>query len=136
MGVIRRIKFKKPKRAKVELGRFYGLDHRVDGDVSGYNRADVCYNFSCKDGTLRPSFGLKNVRDLYTIANYDIVESVYYFRHNDYANGVNDDRIISYCRSGNMYTVSASGGQFVKIPGLHFSSKPKGVCYNYNSKDV
>ena len=57
MGVIRKLKLKMPRRTRVELGRFYNVDHRVDGDVGAFNRAKLCYNFSCKDGTLKTSLG-------------------------------------------------------------------------------
>ena len=136
MGVVKRLKLKRPRRVRVELGRFYNVDHRLDGDVGSFNRAQLCYNFSCEEGTLKPSFGLKSKKDEYKVPNYDVINSVYFFRHNDYINGVNDDRIIAYGTSGDMYSVSASGGEYVKIPGLHFNQKPIGVCYNYNSKDV
>ena len=136
MGFVGELKLKKPRRAVVNFGRFYGVDHRVDGDVSGFNRADMCFNFSCKDGTLKTTFGLKNVNDKFTLPDYAIIDSLYYFRRNDYENGVNDDRLIAYATSGKMYTAPASGGELTLIEGLTFNKKPIGVCYNYNSKDV
>ena len=136
MGLVRNLKLRRPRRARVELGRFYNVDHRVDGDVGAFNRANLCYNFSCKDGTLKTSFGLKNMQSTYKVPNNDLINAVYFYKHNDYVNGVNDDRIIAYGTSGDMYTVSVNGGNYVKIEGLHFSKKPIGVCYNYNSKDV
>ena len=136
MGTVRKLKLNKPRKAVVKLGRFYGVDHRVDGDVGGYNRAEMCYNLSFKDGSLKTSFGLKSVEDKFGLPNYGIIDGLYYFRHNDYENNVNDDRIVAYALSGDMYTVSAAGGDFELIQGLRFNKKPIGVCYNYNGQDV
>ena len=136
MGIVRKLKLKKPRRARVELGRFYNVDHRIDGDVGGFNKAKVCYNFTCKDGALKTSFGLKGLQSTYRLPNYEIFDAIYFYKRNDYVNGVNDDRIIAYSTSGNMFVVSASGGAYTQIAGLTFTKKPIGVCYNYNSKDV
>ncbi|MBR2384493.1 MAG: hypothetical protein IKA99_02675 [Clostridia bacterium] len=133
---MRNLKLNRPRRARIELGKFYNVDHRIDGEVGSYNRAELCYNFSCKDGSLKTSFGLRSVGSKYTLPNYEVIDAIYYFRHNDYENGVNADKIIAYGVSGSMYCVPASGGAYQKIPNLSFTKKPIGVCYNYNSKDV
>ncbi len=136
MGTVRELKLKHPRRTRVDLGRFYGVDHRVDGDVGGHNRADMSYNFTCKDGTLKTSIGLKSIKDKYKLPDYAIMDAVYYFKHNDYQTGQSDDRILAYANTGDVYGVSVGGGAFEKIEGLSFTKKPIGVCYNYNSKDV
>lgn len=136
MGIVRKLKLKKPRRSIIELGRFYNVDHRIDGDVGGFNKASLCYNFTCKDGSLKTSFGLKSLQSTYSLPNYEIFDAIYFYKRNDYVSGLNDDRIIAYSITGNMFEVSASGGAYTKIEGLNFSKKPIGVCYNYNSKDV
>lgn len=136
MGIVKRLNLKKQTRARLELGRFYGVDTRVDGDVGSFNKAVRCCNVSVKDGTLKSSFGIKSNGDKYVLPDNEELVSVYYFKHNDYEMGVSDDRIIAYASSGKVYSVSVSGGKFSVIDGLTFAKKPMGVCYNYNSRDV
>ena len=136
MGIVKRLKLKSPKSARVDFGRFYGVDLRADGEVSGFNRAEMSYNCSFLDGSIKTSYGLKSLNDKYICPNEDLISSVYYFRHSDYNTGLRDDKIIAYTDSGNMYEVSLDGGTFTLIQGLTFNNQPIGVCYNYNSTDV
>ena len=136
MGFVKRLRLKNPRKARVEFGRFYGVDLRSDGEVAGYNRAEMSYNCSVLDGSIKTSLGVKSLNDKYISPNDEKLASIYYFRHCDYQTGVRDDRIIAYADSGNMYEVPSEGGAFIKIEGLNFNNRPIGVCYNYNSKDV
>ncbi|MBQ7373340.1 MAG: hypothetical protein IJW64_02105 [Clostridia bacterium] len=136
MGIVKKLNLRSPKNARVDFGRFYGVDLRLDGEVGGYNRAEMSYNCSVLDGSLKTSLGLKSLNDKYIPPVDDLISSVYYFRHSDYQTGVRDDRIIAYTDTGNMYEVSIDGGEFTIIKGLTFNNQPIGVCYNYNSSDV
>lgn len=136
MGVVKKLRLKKQKKARVDFGRFYGVDLRSDGEVGGYNRAEMSYNCSTLDGSIKTSYGLKSLNDKYISPPNEMIASIYYFRHSDYQTGKRDDRIIAYTDSGKTYEVSISGGQFTEISGLTFNNRPIGVCYNYNSTDV
>ena len=39
MGIVKNLKLRQPKTARIDFGRFYGIDRRIDGDVGGYNKA-------------------------------------------------------------------------------------------------
>ena len=136
MGIIRDLRLKNPKSARVEFGRFHGIDLRTDGEVGGYNKAKMSYNFSTEDGALKSTLGVVTLNDRFYADTLEGLSKVYFFKNCYYDKGIRDDRILIYCDSGNMYEAPLSGGKFTYVSGLGFKNRPIGVCYNFNSKDV
>ncbi len=136
MGIVKNLKLRQPKTARIDFGRFYGIDRRIDGDVGGYNKASFSFNFSFKDGALKNGLGIASLNSSYKAPLGEVMEKIYFYRCSDYEKGTRDDRIIAFTTKGNMYSCPLSGGTFTKISGLYFNNQPKGVCYNYNGKDV
>lgn len=136
MGIVKNLNLVKPKKSRVAFRRFYGIDATYDGSVGGYNKANLAYNFSCKDGALKNSLGLKLLYDKYVYDGFYHIAAMYFYNRKDYEYDKKDDRIVICTDDGLVYDCSASGGIFQLIDGLFFNQTPIGVCYNYNGKDV
>ena len=136
MGIVKKLKVKSPRKISVDFGKFYPIDNRTDGDAGGFIKSEMCINLKVDDGTLKTSWGVADMEKTYPRPQGERPRTVYFYKRNDYASGKRDDRILVYCNSGAVYEYTIGGSDPVLVNGLEFSVPPKGVCYNYNSKDV
>ncbi|MBO4262799.1 MAG: hypothetical protein J5903_03330 [Clostridia bacterium] len=123
---------KKMKKRTVSFPRFYGVDNSAHGNAGGALYAEGSYNFDMNDGSLRQGLGAEYA---YNLSLPEKCVALYFYRRDDALSG-EDDRIIILGTSGKLYQKKISSGSFAQISGVTFSSRPIGVCYNYNGEDV
>ncbi len=125
------------KTKKILLSDFRGGMSGVLADrLLPLSYATVSYNFDNSDGALKDGMGVSDITfpNGFWCQTTSPAQSVYYYRR--YDNGFKDS-ILLYCSDKCVYSFSIFDKNGIqKIKGLEFDSKPIGVPYNYNGKDI
>jgi len=129
------------KTLRVKLDQFdKGLDKRRDESLMPERPFDS-YNFCLSGGSLVDGMGIKyysvNVEGVETvpILKDERIKNVYFYKRFDVEENSYDNRLIVYCKSGKLYELPLSGGEFTLLDKT-FSVAPKAVNYTLNGEDV
>ncbi len=128
-------------KKKVTISDFSGgLGGIKDGQIKNFSNAKYIFNFDIKSGALSAGVGLKE----YKINGKSIILEdgvlpikLYYYKHYDYQNFIDDDRILCYASNGFIYCLKLSNASdgFTKTE-VQFTSQPTAIEYKYNDENV
>ena len=135
------------KTAKVTVEDFSGgMDSRLNDMTSPFRYADLSYNFDLHKGNLEAAPGLKKLKLPTKTGGEREVKfptgiyprKIYHYKRYDYEKNCRTDRIMAFCKDGNIYEIPLYGDDalFTLVSGLSFANEPAGQCYKYNGDDV